>query len=353
MIDHLIGRIYEAAGDPRLWEGVLHEIAQHCDAAGAMTMVATLDSVNWIASSEIKESVEAFFSEGWHLKDRRTEMLLGEQYPGFRLETDFHTPRALAAMPVHKHFLRPRGLHVGAGTVFPGLRDDVLIVTVEGFRSHAAAAKARIVLDALRPHIGRALSLSARLNSVRSSALVEALSIVGVAAAIIDSRGKLSAANALFETLFHSRLAVSAHHGIATFADSGLQLAVESVRLRGMQGRSVPLDAMVGGYPAAAHVLPLAGITRDFAGSDGALIAIASAGNATLPATDLLRLMFDLTPAEARLARALLIGGTLAAAAQSIGVTVGTARKQLASIFSKVGVAKQAELARILSGLGL
>lgn len=66
-----------------------------------------------------------------------------------------------------------------------------------------------------------------------------------------------------------------------------------------------------------------------------------------LPVGDIAHL-FGLTPAEARLAVAMAQGVALDDYAQQQGIAVGTARVQLKSIFSKVGVSRQPELVRLL-----
>jgi DNA-binding CsgD family transcriptional regulator len=62
---------------------------------------------------------------------------------------------------------------------------------------------------------------------------------------------------------------------------------------------------------------------------------------------------FGLSPAEARVAAALLTGKTLAEIAASSGVRITTVRTQLASILKKVGAERQADLVRILLSTGI
>lgn len=59
--------------------------------------------------------------------------------------------------------------------------------------------------------------------------------------------------------------------------------------------------------------------------------------------------LFGLTPAEARLAVALSQGESLAKFAANRSVSVGTARIQLKSIFSKLGINRQPELVHLIS----
>jgi DNA-binding CsgD family transcriptional regulator len=61
--------------------------------------------------------------------------------------------------------------------------------------------------------------------------------------------------------------------------------------------------------------------------------------------------LFGLTPAEARLAAALSGGDTVSQAAGRYGVSVGTVRAQLKSIFGKMGVNRQQDLILRLASL--
>ena len=58
--------------------------------------------------------------------------------------------------------------------------------------------------------------------------------------------------------------------------------------------------------------------------------------------------VFGLSPGQQRLARLLIDGNDLAAAARALSVSVNTARTQLRRIFEKTGVHNQAALVRLL-----
>jgi DNA-binding CsgD family transcriptional regulator len=62
---------------------------------------------------------------------------------------------------------------------------------------------------------------------------------------------------------------------------------------------------------------------------------------------------FGFSPAEARLAAALMSGKRLSAVAADHGVQITTARTQLRSILKKVGAGRQPDLLRILSSAGI
>ena len=64
-----------------------------------------------------------------------------------------------------------------------------------------------------------------------------------------------------------------------------------------------------------------------------------------------LRALYELTPAECRMAGLLAAGFTIANAANSMNVSTLTARTQLKAIFRKTGTNRQAELVRLVLGL--
>jgi len=80
-----------------------------------------------------------------------------------------------------------------------------------------------------------------------------------------------------------------------------------------------------------------------------AAVWIMNGQSAGVPSEKMLSVLFGLSPAEARLARGLLLGRTPDEHAQHAGVGVATVRTQLHSIFSKTGVRRQAELVALLA----
>ena len=66
---------------------------------------------------------------------------------------------------------------------------------------------------------------------------------------------------------------------------------------------------------------------------------------------ELLRALFGLTPAESRLARALLGGQTLGDYAEQAKIGIRTARTHLSNVLGKTGARNQIALVRLLGGL--
>ena len=348
----LIERIYEAAAMPEQWPAVLQSVADAVDAFGACFVHRTVGSGSWTLSSGMAEFGESYLAAGWIARDDRVPLVVAERYPGFRVDSDLWSEADQRAMPIYRDFLLPRGLNASGATFVQGSREDAVHIGVEGLASYTSAGAAVPVLDAFRPHLARAISLSVQLGQVRDDGVVGGLEAAGVAAAVVSVDGRLRASNAAFArrlgSIFHTRA------GRIRFADPFLQarLAEAIAAFDGTNALSLAVGTGDEAPPFAIHLVPLRRGARDVVGWDGILMLVADAANASVPGADLLRLLFDLTPAEARVARMLAEGRSPTAAATALNITEATARTHLRRIFAKTGVGRQAELVRLLLGTG-
>lgn len=184
-----------------------------------------------------------------------------------------------------------------------------------------------------------------------SAAVMAAFAMVGATAALATFGGCLMACTEAFANRLGfgadgDTLPLPLHHVCGT------RIVEELATAERNRERRSTLVKTHAGRPAAMHIVPLDRATRDRLGQDGVLLLLADVGGASVPSADLLRQMFDLTPAEARLARLLVGGRAPAEAARALGITEGTARTHLRRVFEKIGVNRQAELVRLLAGLG-
>ncbi|WP_245497881.1 helix-turn-helix transcriptional regulator, partial [Mesorhizobium sp. M7A.F.Ca.CA.001.08.2.1] len=102
------------------------------------------------------------------------------------------------------------------------------------------------------------------------------------------------------------------------------------------------------------HLLPLRRAAHEiFSGADILVAATAMSASAPVPSPSLLAGLFDLTPAEARLAASLAQGRPLKEAAASSNVTVKTSRTYLERIFAKTGTRQQSQLVALLKSAEL
>jgi DNA-binding CsgD family transcriptional regulator len=118
---------------------------------------------------------------------------------------------------------------------------------------------------------------------------------------------------------------------------------------RAAGGRMV-IGRSAGLPPYMLTVTPLAADPVD--GRRFAMIVLVDPARHCPSARDLTE-FFGLSPAEARVAAALMIGKSLSNIAATYGVQITTVRTQLRSILRKVGVKRQFDLVRVLSSAGI
>jgi DNA-binding CsgD family transcriptional regulator len=138
-------------------------------------------------------------------------------------------------------------------------------------------------------------------------------------------------------------------------ADASLRTVLENGRTapNAMQGASIPLPAGIDGQAAIVHLVPVLGNARDVFARTACLAVVTPLDADRVPDARLVQGLFDLTPAEARIARDVARGLNVPTLAQQTGVSVNTVRSQLKAVFAKTGTRRQSELAALLNGIVL
>jgi DNA-binding CsgD family transcriptional regulator len=181
------------------------------------------------------------------------------------------------------------------------------------------------------------------------------LALLGLPALVFDCQGKVLAANHLIEALtdqirWHARDRISLKDPTA---QTLLRQAVDELDA---EGAAPVLSFASRGVGASAamvvHVVPIRGLSRDIFQRCAGLMVMMPVTFPQAPPVELIRLLFDLTPAEARVARSLTTGKTIDDIAAGAGVSRNTVRTQLRGVLEKTGCVRQAEVVALLSGIG-
>ena len=96
--------------------------------------------------------------------------------------------------------------------------------------------------------------------------------------------------------------------------------------------------------------MPVKLAANDVFSGMAAILVVTPVVPAEVPAAEVLQGLFDLTPAEARVARGIAANETVEAIAKAFGLSEGTVRNQLKAVFAKTGTGRQTDLALLLSG---
>lgn len=354
MHDDLIDRIYEAAALPDLWPSVLDSVTEVGQGDCTLLFTVTREDVRWTYSAK-GSWCEDYAAQGWPAKTDRPFRLLEAQHAGFLGDLDVYTREELDSEPVYRDYLRPLGLGWGVATAIEVPSGNTLIVDVERRWECGPVDRATIArLDELRPHLARAALISARLSLERARTVSMTLDLLGLAAGVIGEHLRLVTANTKFEALIphiiqdrrdRVRLAQSS-------ADTLLQQALSNALASGPRNavHSIPVPASGDAKPHIIHLVPIRRQARDVFASASAMMVVMPIGEQSVPSVAVIQSLFDLTAAEARVARAISECKGVSDIAEQTGVSKETVRTQLKSVFEKTGLHRQSELVALLSG---
>jgi DNA-binding CsgD family transcriptional regulator len=359
MDQDLVDRIYECSFAPELWPGVLDGLAQIADAEGGHFFVASRTKVlNWTASRSLRGGIEYFAGSDIMARGERCARLCAAHHAGFLTEHEiYNTDEELRADPFYRDMLLPGGFGWGAGTAIPLPTGETLYLSVERVHRRGPVESSIVQqLDALRPHLARSALMSARLQLERARIASETLALIGLPALVFDHQGKVIAANHLIEALT-DQIRWRAQDRVSLKDSSANALFLQAVAALDVEGAAPVLSFASRGDLASAamvvHVVPIRGLSRDIFVRCAGVLVMMPVTVSQAPPVELVQSLFDLTPAEARVARSLTTGETVESIASRGGVSQNTVRTQLRGVLEKTGCSRQAEVVALLSGIAI
>lgn len=353
----LIDRIYEAALVSELWPQVLEELSSLVGSAGTVLGIRRSDGWgSWVASGSLVEPMTLFFGSDLQLRTEVTSRLLAARHPGFVSELDVFRPEEIASDPFFAELMMPRGMGPVLATAIQIPTGDLAIFHVQRYLSQGGFDQHSVrCLDGLRPHLARAAMLATRLRLERFRASAEALAAIGLPAAILGPSGKVLAANGLIQQL--DEIVNWAANDNLTLRDRRGQ---DMLWPRLQQSRddrtengavSFPIAGTAGACIAVGHLIPTRRQARDLFDGSTFIFVVSPIEKGNGADVALIQSLFDLTPAEARVATGISAGRTVAQLAIDHRVSFETIRSQLKRIMAKTGVHRQVDLVNQLRGL--
>ena len=352
----IIDQIYEAAFVTEHWETVCVKLSEEARSYSAsLITLGNKQSFQWVSSPNVREDMERFSQSPLRFQNVRPARHFERTPFSFMRDTDLMSEDEIATDPIYTEFLRPIGLGWTVGDMFQEPSGHTIIFDLIR-RIDAGPFQQEDVdrLNALRPHLARAATMTSRLQFERINAAVQALELVGLPAAVITSGGKVLAANSLLEQ-FAPQLVITAYDMlIFGFADTNLKFSDTLSRGRfeaRPAGCSLPLPRTETQPPAVVHLVPVRGNARDIFTHAAYFLVATSVDRSKVLNSETLQGLFDLSPAEARVARSLAAGNDVMATARQFGLGVETVRTHVKSALSKCGMSRQTDLVASIASL--
>jgi DNA-binding CsgD family transcriptional regulator len=355
----VISGVYDAVLAPEQWPNALRGLSASMGAAGAAFIIRNkrrnlIDWACFVGPCEaqcgkyvdyyskidlFRPLIEASPEGKWHRLSRilcAPALRRSEWYNDFIVKSGIDDVMAIKLHdgPTHSLLL---GFQQGAGVPLP---------------RHGA----RMLRD-IQQQLGRAARIQYQLRSLswKSSMALRALDRLSVGVIFVDCESRVMEMTRAAERIVaadpglivHERR-LSARRAFEAAKLNGLIAAAANEKHDAIAGRMV----VARGDGAASCVLTVVPVdTRmTVSGRATAMILLVDPG-AQSPSESILSEIYGLSPAESRLAGALMKGRTLDSVAAESGVRITTLRTQLSSVLRKVGVRRQADLVRVLSGI--
>jgi len=364
----LIGDVYDAALDEKLWCGLAPRIAQTFKSTSAQIHVRhTRDShVERLTFSENYRATDPEIYNSYYAQrdvwvERAAKLGLSKVFASKDLISDAEFEQT----EIYQGLARHIGIFYVVGSVFPIGNDGLGVIGMHRPRDGATydeQDKTRV--RQFLPHLKRALQIRSRLAdpAIEHGAALDALKRSGTATLAVTRDGHLLYANDSAEQLLRACDAIRVIGGRLAAADrAAAQRLTAFIRecsdlaagkaggsggtLAISRGERLPLTALVAPFRPAREALgaPLP-----------AAIVFLRDPESPSPKSLALRGLFGLTAAEAVVAAALADGKVVEGLATELGVTLNTVRTHLKNVFAKTGTTRQAQLvALILSSVAV
>lgn len=361
----LIGQIYDAAGDSSQWHELGLAISKATGARFCWLMMADPNdpSLCWVRSAVGRDRFDYQLDQGpWYSAVRATP-------PGSVVIGSQHADRkSVRHSPLYQDEFRPAGIQYAA----------MVVVERTAYNEHFFSLNRtpdqgdfgpddERLLATIAPHLQRAYALHTRLYSPLANPirLDPDLRDSPTGAFMLDRYGNIRQLNAAAEDILEQSDGVSVQSGKLHFEDSLanwlLSKDIEEVRISSaLSDRPKNVDKLIrrcrrksGRQSYVFSVVPqnpsLSCVRFDCAAATCVLVDDFSV--AINPSIHSLENVFELTPAEARVAAGISRGMSVADIAYERGVSTHTVRSQLKQVLAKTGASSQSDLVRRTSAL--
>jgi DNA-binding CsgD family transcriptional regulator len=365
----LVGSIYDCAANPELWPDALGQLRDAV--GGAYALIGFIDTSELIYDRPpFVVRRNSAWDEEWLLKlEANLKAMPGG---GGMFDTGVDTSwtqlrrsseAEFQATDFYKHWVQPQGLRDTINTPYLHRSTMVGMLSIPCYNTREPYGDAETALiERITPHVRRAVMINDMTDKGRLATTLyrQVLDALSVAVFVVGLGRRLVFTNASGDAMLSNGGAIAACHGtlqakraagLPSALDDAIDRALKGDVAIGISGIGVPLIDDTG-ERLAAYVLPIAG--KDVRGAIGpghCAVFIARRGEQQPIAVEILRTLFDLTVAEARIATLIAQGNGPQAIAESLNISINTVRTHLKHAFAKTDSPDQTALGGLVNAL--
>lgn len=367
VISEVIEQIYDAGVDEQNWLPAMESVRS---IIGAETFHLHLrDESQGIVRSlatSFSETFQAKYAEHWWRFDIRVKAMKEAAIGIPHICSNLVNVSDYLRSPIYNELARAEGgaVHMVAGVLPFAANEHALLGLHRNKDAPDFTPEDAQLLQLLTPHIVKSLKLRSLTNKIQGVLdAAAAFELFQDALFVVDEKSRLMKTNSAGEALLargdvlqwkRSGVLLTGRPATTEQLHHLVRAAATNFTLGGGQSAedgSIPVQAEDGSVVAVVvSRLPQQKTVFGAAPSNSVLLTVRDPRRrATAPAA-LLRKLHGLTETEAAIATDLANGLSLDEISAARSVRISTVRWHLKSIFSKTGVARQSELARLLTG---
>jgi DNA-binding CsgD family transcriptional regulator/PAS domain-containing protein len=359
--EDLVDAVYRAALDPSAWSDVmqlmrgsfpstaqtfyfLHRETRHvqpvCLAGVQARWLLSFDELFFAPDNPWIRVTQALHRPGIVRTTERLERFLREEGVLFR-------------SAYYNDWMRPQGFKHNIGNTL--LAEGGIVANITLFRPADMPTFGDDEVQAfeeLSRHMTRSLRMSIQLERTdKCPASTAAFDALPNPVALVDGQRHMLYANAAMETLLRRQCGLRWRHGelVATQPAAQQQLVAHLSAVVGRTGGACSAEAVLLPIGTRGHLslraIPVHGSMAQYLPAKQTLLLMVTECTAQRAVSSAaIEQLHGCTPREARLAQLLAEGRSLRQAAAEMGITYGTARVYLKTVFQKTGARTQAQL---------
>jgi DNA-binding CsgD family transcriptional regulator len=364
----LIDQCYAAATEDNGWPELLGEVRKFLDCHGATLFFTDreLKPIDEFFSDSVSPEAIASYQDHFHTIDIRMQRAIPASLNKVVTDRDLVDEETVRKHEFYQDFLRLAG-HRFVASAMIDLEDGAF-----AFCSMHRGLKQEHVqsddLDKMRlilPHIKRSLQLRRRFRPVATvgASALDILDRFHQAVFFINQDGRIAWQNMWASRLLEQRDGLMTNDGELRLLSPSAHAELQGLVASAIQVRSRPKGRPGGMMPIARPSLKRAyqvlvaplrrrpesasehGLLHEHA---GAVIFIVDPEEEVAPSAEVLATLYNLTPAEARLATALAAGNTLKAYAERYRLSIHYVRWLLKQVEGKTDTRRIGDLTRLL-----
>lgn len=361
-VSQVLGLLYDAAGDPSLWEPFIAELGRRTEATSAALVIHDFNHARCTVGTSwrLDPALVRLYQQHYHTLDTWAAQLSSCHSCECVTSESVLPIRDMRKTEFYNDFLVNSDIEHAMFVYRENSESRLAGISLYRDRSRSEFSESDLqVLSFVAPHLQRAFKLHFELSEAKahSTGTESVLDMLPAGIVLMDSKGEIIFINKAATALFSDRDGLLVH-GNRLRAES----SAESARLTAIIDSAASISASdgisAGGSilisrrtrpPLQALITPIRNTMLHNFHRVAAVAFVNDPLRTHRPAEAVLRTLYGLTPAECRIALLLSDGRAPRQIAMTVGVTENTVRSQVKSIYAKTGVKRQSDLIRLFA----